>query len=367
VTQHDSDRPAWLDRLPEHVIDPHIHQWDPLTTTRVVSREARLFRPFSRVPRGLNRLLPRADREFVGDAHHVLKPYLPQLYAEDTGVLPVGTVVHIEAEWPHEPHLASVGETRWLEGLPFGTEGLPQLGGIVVHADPRWPDVAAVLDAHADASDKVRGVRFSAAHHPDPGVRDFSVSPGVWAEPAFLDGFAALAERGLSFELWGYAHQLPGALALVDRYPETTFVLDHFGTPVGALGRRGRHTARYPHQVRELLAAWRDDVAALGARPNVVAKMSGLGMPVLGGDLRPAPADLVDLGRCRELVDAVAPLVTHVHDVFGNDRLMWASNFPMDKPTLTIPASLGVLVEVLGEGLDLTALTSDVARRVYRL
>src|SRR4029078_2739188 len=107
----------------------------------------------------------------------------------------------------------------------------------------RCSAVAAVLDARAPASDKVRGVRFSAAHHPDPGVRDFSDSPGVWAEPAFLAGFAALAERGRSFELWGSAHQLPGALPLVDRYPETTFVLDHVGTPVGALGRRGRHTA----------------------------------------------------------------------------------------------------------------------------
>lgn len=359
--------PAWLDRLPDHVVDPHIHQWDPLTTTRVVSKEARLFKPFTRVPRGLNRLLPRADREFVGDAHHVLKPYLPQTYAEDAGVLPVGTIVHVEAEWPDEPHLESVGETRWLEALPFGTDGLPELGGIVVHADPRWPDVAEVLDAHADTSDKVRGVRLSVAHHPDPGVRNFREEPSVWSEPAFLDGFAALAERGLSFELWGYAHQLPDALGLVERYPETTFVLDHLGTPVGALGPRGRHTARYPHQVRELLAAWRDDVAALAAQPNVVAKLSGLGMPVLGGPVRPEPVDLGDLGNARELVDAVEPLVRHVHRVFGNDRLMWASNFPMDKPTLTVPASLGVLVEVLGDELDLPALTRDVATRVYRL
>ncbi len=368
MTQHaPSTRPAWLDRLPDQVVDPHIHQWDPLTTTREVSREARLFRRFERVPRRLNRLLPRADREFVGDAHHVLKPYLPQVYAEDTGVLPVGTVVHIEAVWPHEPHLETVGETRWLERLPFGTAGLPALGGIVVHVDPRWSDAGAVLDAHAEASDKVRGVRFSAAHHPDPAVRDFADSPSVWAEPAFLDGFSAIAERGLSFELWGYAHQLPDALGLVERHPETTFVLDHFGTPVGALGPRGRHTGRYPHQVREQLAAWREDVSALAQHPNVVAKMSGLGMPVLGGDARPSPVDLGDLGRARELVDAVAPLVRHVHEEFGADRLMWGSNFPMDKPTLTIPATLGVLVEVLGDDLDLVRLTRDVATRVYRV
>ncbi len=364
---HATARPDWLDRLPARVVDPHVHQWDPLTTTREVSREARVFRPFSRVPRSLNRLLPLADRQFVGDAHHVLKPYLPHQYAEDAGVLPVGSVVHIEAVWPHEPHLESVGETRWVESLSWGVDGAPDLGGIVVHVDPRWPDVGEVLDAHLAASDKVRGVRFSGAHHPDPGVRDFADGPAVWSEPAFLDGFAAIAERGLSFELWGYAHQLPHALALVDRYPEATFVLDHLGTPVGALGPRGRHTARYPHQVRELLSVWREDVSALAERPHVVAKLSGLGMPVLGSDLAPRAIDLADLPTARHFVDAVAPLVEHVHAVFGNDRLMWASNFPMDKPTVTVPASLGVLVEVLGDGLDLDRLTRDVATRVYRL
>jgi predicted TIM-barrel fold metal-dependent hydrolase len=67
------------------------------------------------------------------------------------------------------------------------------------------------------------------------------------------------------------------------------------------------------------------------------------------------------------MVDAVAPLVEHTYAEFGRDRTMWASNFPMDKPTLTLPATLGILVEVLGDDLDLTALTRDVATRVYRL
>ena len=357
----------WTDRLPDDVVDPHIHQWDPLTTTREVSREARLFRRFDPIPQTLNKLLPKADREFVADVNHVLKPYLPHQYAADAGILPVRTIVHIEAVWPHDPHLETVGETRWLESQPFGVDGAPALGGIVVHVDPRWSDAGAVLDAHLDASDKVRGVRFSAAHHPDPGIRDFSDAPAVWSEPAFLDGFAAVAERGLSFELWGYAHQLPAAVALVERYPETTFVLDHFATPCGLLGPRGKHTGVYPHQVRDMLASWRDDVSALAARPNVVAKLSGLGMPVLGGSLRPRPIDVGDLARERAFVEAVAPVVRHTYDVFGGDRVMWGSNFPMDKPTLTIPATLGVLVEVLGDDLDLVALTRDVAKRVYRL
>lgn len=361
--------PAWLDRLPDDMVDPHIHQWDPLTTTRVVSREARLVRRIERVPRRLGRLLPMADREFAGDPHHLLKPYLPQDYAADARPLPVGQVVHIEAKWPVDDdgdHRAAVEETRWLLGLPFGEQGLPELGGIVVGVDPRWRDAGDVLDAHLAVTDKVRGVRLTASHHPDPGVRDFCDSPTLLCDASFLDGFEAVASRGLSFELWCYSHQLPTALELVRRYPETTFVLDHHGTPVGLLGPRGRHTARYQHQRRELLATWREDVAALAEHPNVVAKHSGLGMPVLGDD-RPHDLGLDDLPGATELVDTLAPVVSHVHECFGAERTMWASNFPMDKPSLTLPATLGLLVEVLGESVDLTGLTRDVARRVYRL
>jgi predicted TIM-barrel fold metal-dependent hydrolase len=102
-----------------------------------------------------------------------------------------------------------------------------------------------------------------------------------------------------------------------------------------------------------MMAAWRDDVAALAEHPNVVAKHSGLGMPILGGDSVPT--------------DRVAPLIRHVHDVFGPDRTMWASNFPMDKANLTLPATLRLLTDVLGPDAHLDLLVRDVARRVYRL
>jgi predicted TIM-barrel fold metal-dependent hydrolase len=46
---------------------------------------------------------------------------------------------------------------------------------------------------------------------------------------------------------------------------------------------------------------------------------------------------------------------------------MWASNFPMDKPQQTLPASLRLVTDVLGADADLDLLVRDVARRVYRL
>lgn len=348
---------------PAAMIDPHIHQWDPCTTPRVVSAQARLLRHLPYVPRGLARVSPRRDREFIGDPHHVLKPYLPVDYVLDTGELPVRTVVHIEAGWQHTRGSSTVDETRWVAGLPFARYDAPALGAIVVHADPRWPTIAATLDAHLAADPAVRGVRCSAAHHPDPDVRDFTDHPHLLTDPAFLHGFSAIAERNLSFELWTYSHNLRDAAVLVREYPGTLFVLDHYATPVGVFGPRGRHTGRNARVRAGILARWRDDLAALAQAPNVVAKHSGLGMPVLG-DLPSVPVDAGDLGQ---IIDRAAPLIEHLHDCFGSARTMWASNYPIDKPVHTVPASARVLLEVLGAKADPQRLFHDVAQRTYRL
>ncbi|MFE9790018.1 amidohydrolase family protein [Nocardia salmonicida] len=346
-----------------HVIDPHIHQWDPFTTPRHATTMARLTRPIPRIPALAAHLASRADREFLGDPHHALKPYLPNTYLCDTGEVSVSSVVHVEAAWVGADPLASVDETRWVAALPFGRGGAPALGAIVVHTDPRWPNADAILDAHLAASPLVRGVRQSAAHHPDRGVRDFADTPDLLSDPLFLDGFAAIAERGLTFELWLYAHQLPTAQRLVRSYPETVFVLDHYATPVGLFGPRGYHTGRTGWEPAEMLARWRDDLAELAEYPNVVAKHSGLGMPLLGG----VPRHPYGITTAAELTDRAAPLIQHLHDCFGTNRTMWASNYPMDKPGITIPASAHLLLEVLGSDADPQQLFHDIAARTYRI
>jgi L-fuconolactonase len=185
----------------------------------------------------------------------------------------------------------------------------------------------------------------------------------LYADRDFLRGFAHLAKRKMSFELWCYGHQLAEARALAEAFPETTFVLDHYATPVGVLGPRGRDTGQDAAARASILARWRDDLAALAASPNVCAKHSGLGMPLLGhvderGDEPPN-------GSRRR--DALAPLITHLEACFGPTRTLWASNFPIDKPTQTLPESLRLLLDVLGAGADLARLTRDNARRVYRI
>jgi L-fuconolactonase len=68
-----------------------------------------------------------------------------------------------------------------------------------------------------------------------------------------------------------------------------------------------------------------------------------------------------------QVVHRCAPLVRHLHDVFGADRITCPSNFPIDKPVHTIGASVAVLTEILGSDADLDRLLRDVAARTYRV
>lgn len=347
------------------VIDAHIHQWDPFTTPREASRLAPLY---ARAPGLVEFLLPllaaRGDRELIISARHVGRPYLPATYAADAAGavaavgVPVEAVVHVQASWTGPD---PVDETRWLETLPFGVDGAPRLAGIVANADPRDPDIGRVLDAHRAASVRVKGIRCIGAWHADPAVKDFADSDGLFESPAFLRGFAAIAERGMTFDAWVYAGQLSQVARLASEYPETTIVLDHFGTPVGLQGPMGRRTGRDERSRRDLLHRWRDDIAAVAAHPNVVAKQSGIAMPPMGNRR-------VGIGRA-DLAELSAPLVEHTADVFGPDRQIFGSNFPMDKALAAHSAVVGALLDVLaprGPAL-LAKVFRENAIRVYGL
>lgn len=325
------------------IIDAHIHQWDPFTTPREASRLAPVY---ARVPRLTELLLPllapRADRELVITPRHVGTAYLPASYTADAAGtvaaigVPVEAVIHVEASW-HGPD--AVDETRWLETLPFGENRAPRLAGIIANADPRDPDIRRVLDAHCSASTLVKGIRRTAAWHADPAVKNFVDSDGVLESPEFLRGFTAVAERGMTFDAWVYAGQLSQVARLASEYPETTIVLDHFATPVGLFGPMGKRTGRDERSRTDLLHRWRDDIAAVAAHPNVVAKQSGFAFPPLGNRR-------VGIGRA-DLAELAAPLIEHTADVFGPDRQLFGSNFPMDKSLADHATVVGALHDVL--------------------
>lgn len=344
------------------VVDAHIHQWDPLTTPREASKFAPVYR---RVPGLFERLMPvlvsQDKRGLVRTAAHVARPYLPATYAADalgvaevTGV-PVDSVVHVQAGWHGDP----VDETRWVQSLPFGQAGAPALGAVVAEVDPRHPRTAELLDRHAAASDRLRGIRCMGAWHPDPKVMRFTDEEGLLGSAAFLRGFAAIAERGLSFDAFVYADQLGDVAALAAEYPDTTIVLDHYAPPVGWLGPMGRSTGRTRQERDRILGVWREGIERVAGHPNVVAKHSGLAFPMLG-------MPTARWSR-QQVVDTLASLVVPTTELFGAKRLVFGSNYPMDKSIADLPDLVGGLLDLLAPyGEDVLRGTfRDNALRVY--
>jgi predicted TIM-barrel fold metal-dependent hydrolase len=94
--------------------------------------------------------------------------------------------------------------------------------------------------------------------------------------------------------------------------------------------------------------------------PNVVAKHSGVAFPMLG----------MPTGRWsrQQIVDASAALVVPTTELFGASRLVFGSNFPMDKSITDLPALVGALLDLLAPyGAEVLRGTfRDNARRVYR-
>ena len=225
----------------------------------------------------------------LGDLKPIARDYLLREYRADTANYDLVGSVHVEAV-PADP----VIETRWLQATT-NRDGLPS--AIVARVELHKPDAERVIAEHVSFPN-VRGVRQIVNWHEDPKYtfcdHDFLT------DDAWLAGFRLLRKYKLSFDLQLYPAQMANAAELAHRNPETLIVINHAGMP---LDRDDTG-----------LALWRDGMKRLGAEPNVVAKISGLGMV----DWRWSEA-------------SIRPFVLGVIDRFGVDRVMFGSNFPVDK------------------------------------
>lgn len=343
------------------IIDPHVHLWDQRATPRETSALVKLFGWQPATMRWLaRRVFPRAAIAFFGTPDHLLDDYLPRDYQADTGSVDVAGFVHVEASWKGRGPLGPVDETRWLESL-----GSPLLKGIVGHADlTLGAEVDRVLRAHVEASPRFRGIRYTLTHHPAKGVLNGCKTAGLANDRTWREGYAMLANHGLSFDATVYHHQLDDAAALARDFPDVPLILCHAGTPTacgGPFGGEGASAAARDRIARE----WRDGMARLAELPNVTVKISGLAMPILGwGWERGSEPPGTD-----EVAEAWKPLVDFMVDSFGADRCMVASNFPIDTvsmPWTTLYEAFEMTVADRPEA-ERRALFAETAQRIYRL
>ncbi|MEL6343954.1 MAG: amidohydrolase family protein [Myxococcota bacterium] len=339
------------------IFDPHVHLWMPRSTPRTVTPLVKLFgwsRPIMDLAARL--LFPRDALDFVGRIDYVTADYLPADYLRDAAGLDILGVVHVEASWNARHPMGMADETRWLEGLAGGDV----IRAIVGAADLASPDLDALLDAHARTSDRFVGVRDKLACSPRRGLMDWTRSPNALTDPAWQEGYGRLGARGLSFDAWMYSPQLKDFTAVAAAHPQTRVVLDHVGTPPGLGGAYGGLS---DSERADITARWRDDLAALAELSQVHLKLSGLTMPIAGWGLHEQPPI-----TAAQLAERLGPHIRYALDLFGPERCMFASNFPMDKvsvPLTTLFAAFDSIVADRSEEAR-QQLFSGTAQRFYR-
>jgi predicted TIM-barrel fold metal-dependent hydrolase len=312
----------------------------------------------------------------IVDPHHHLwerrghRYLLPELLA-DTGsghrieaTVFVDCMAFYRAEGPAEER--ALGEVEFANGVAaMAASGLygptRACAGIVSFADlARGAAVAGTLEAMVRAGNgRFRGIRHAGAWDASPAIHNAHTRPppGLYALPAFREGFARLAPLGLSFEAWQFHPQLPEVIALARAFPETAIVLNHVG---GVLG-----VGPYAGRADETFTRWRGQLAELARCENVVVKLGGLGMRIGVFDFheRATPPGSAVLAA------AWRPWIEACIEAFGPRRCMFESNFPVDKLS-TGYAVLWNAFKRLAAGASVdekAALFSGTARRVYRL
>ncbi|WP_067137319.1 amidohydrolase family protein [Microtetraspora malaysiensis] len=209
----------------------------------------------------------------------------------------------------------------------------PRIAGVVGWASLTDPDLPATLAAYRDLPG---GATLVGVRDQLQGVDD----PEYLARPDVRAAMATIGGAGLAYDLVVHVRQLAACAEAVRATPGTLFVLDHLGKPRIGAGAEG-------------FAEWRAAVAPLAACGNAVAKLSGL---------------LVEAGPGWD-VSLVRPYVDTALELFGAERLMIGSDWPVCELVASYSEALGTLDDCLRElsADERAAVTAGTAIRTYRL
>jgi len=244
--------------------------------------------------------------------------YWIQDFIAETRFSNVSKAVHVQAALGT---LDPVDETKWLQA--FADQfGYPQ--GIVAECHLNQPDAQSVLERQIQ-------------HKNVRGIRDFG--PGDYLmDPAWRAGFKLLKK----FELVSCIDTRPERAAnLVDlakAHPDVPICIDHCALP------EKRDSDYYQ--------MWRKALGEMAKAPNITMKISGLGM-------------------CdnRWTLDSPRPWILSCIENFGTSRVVFGSNWPVDRMYSSYPDIVNAYRTILGgfTSDEQLAMLSGNAERLFRI
>lgn len=275
------------------IIDAHHHQWDPAGA----------------VTQGqFGRYMVEELAADVNSGHNV----------KATVFVECGSYYNVDG--PAE--MAPVGEVAFARGVAAVSGGYGPThfcNSIVGYADllGLGADVDPVLEALiAQGNGRLKGIRYRTNNDPDVGKAE--APPHTLANPVFKAGYARLAKYGLSFDCWAYHPQLGELIDLVREHPGVPVAMNHCGGLIGLGTYAGRREEAYRQ--------WRGYIGQLSRYPNVYMKLGGFFMPVFGLGMEGC-SDL----DAKVLAKAARPIIETCIELFGPERCMFESNFPVTR------------------------------------
>jgi predicted TIM-barrel fold metal-dependent hydrolase len=272
---------------------------------------------------------PTVPRIF-GEYDAIKRDYPIEEYLQDLAETGVVKSVYVQTNWAKE---RAIEEVEWVQSVAERS-GWPH--AIVSFVDFQSEDAPRVMAAQAKAP-LMRGARQQLHWHSNPQYR-FAATPDQMNTPLFRKNLARLQDYGWLFELQVFSSQMADGAELAKAFPNITFVLEHAGMPEDR-SESGRK-------------AWRDGLVRLADERNVHTKFSGLGTFIRRND----PAHIADI-------------VGETLAIFGPERCVWGSNFPIEK----IWTEYGSIVDAIKAALasvsesDRRAVLHDNAAALYRL
>jgi predicted TIM-barrel fold metal-dependent hydrolase len=272
-------------------------------------------------------LKQRGVRRFFGDPAPIQKNYGVPEFREDHSSFDIRKSVHIQVGTARRREME---ETRWLEAQAEA-HGLPS--AIVAYCDLSCRDAPASIQEQLSCSTHLRGVRQIFSRHPVEDAADRS--PQLLVSSTVASNLSLLSSLGLSFDLQLTPPHMLAAAQLFGRLDGLRVALCHAGSP-------WRRDA-------EGHAEWCNGLRALAELPTMHCKLSGLGM--------------FDHAWTEE---SLKPFVVTVLETFGPDRVMWGSNFPVDKLYRSYDELLCAMLSIVPLALH-DQVFRTTAERFYRI
>lgn len=271
-------------------------------------------------------LMAKGVKRFFGDPAPIQKNYLIEDFGDDNTQFDLVGSTHIQVGVDEKD---AIKETQWLQALTQKHPHIPS--AIVAFADLTDDNIENNLDAHGHAG-HFRGIRQIIGRH---SSEDKQTNTGaLLANPLFLHGLKILEQRKITFDLQLIASQYGDAFSAFEKVPDLSIAICHFGSPWDLSSEGLQH--------------WRQAMRKFSSLPHCSIKFSGFGM------FKPD-----------WLAEDIRPYVDIALELFGEERCMAGSNFPVDKLYGGYSRIWDALEELIASESILTKVTRTNAQKFY--